>query len=49
MQSQPESSRKRHSRAPFLGLPVFEMFWAILLVIPNLFSLILPWLRWLFR
>jgi hypothetical protein len=36
-------------RAPFLGLPVFEIFWGMLLVVPILMSFIGPLLRWLFR
>ncbi len=36
-------------RAPFLGLPVFEMFYGILLLTMIAFSIIAPIIRWLFR
>ncbi len=36
-------------RAPFLGLPVFEIFYAFLFVTSIVFSLIAPWVRWLLR
>jgi hypothetical protein len=36
-------------RAPFLGLPVFEMFFMSLFLMAATISFIGPVLRWLFR
>ncbi len=43
------NSPQDRRRAPFLGLPIFEMFYGILLLTPIIFTLIGPTLRWLFR
>lgn len=43
------NSPRDRRRAPFLGLPVFETFSAILILTLIVYSLVGPIIRWLFR